>query len=168
MPRPVGGGDLKVDTDPPLRQLARVLRQADAELAKELGAINKRFGTVVVARAQGELASLGGVHAAAAAKALKPSAARGGVNIATVASARVPFGLAAVWGAQKRTGWNAGNTTANLPPWVGNQWAAGERKGKPYGLGDAVNRELDPLIDAYFTAVDDLLDRAFTGRRTAA
>ena len=85
--------------------------------------------------------------------------ARGGV-----AGARLTIGdtnaYAAFWGAKQRTGWNAGNSTPNLPEWVGNSWKVGG-PGGPYAINPAIRNHMDDILKAYREGIDALMDEAF-------
>jgi hypothetical protein len=71
---------------------------------------------------------------------------------------------AAIWGAKKRTGWNA--RRRNLggapqhPKWVGSGWDVGGAGG-PRGINDAIRHDKEQIFERYLEMVDDLSKRAF-------
>lgn len=72
--------------------------------------------------------------------------------------------VAVVMGAKRRFGWYrnpryADSAGRQFNEWVGNQWVPGERGGKPYFIGDALNAAVPEaekvLLDAYEQAAAD-------------
>lgn len=57
-------------------------------------------------------------------------------------------------GAKRRFGWYAKKQFARsagrqFPRWVGNQWEPGMTSGKPYHIGDAINRAVPKILDMF-------------------
>lgn len=87
------------------------------------------------------------------------------VGRGTVTGARIqinnPDAYAAFWGAKQRSGWNVGNSTPNLPRWVGNSWDVGVAGQGPYAINDTIADRMDDIVRAYREGIDELTAEAF-------
>lgn len=73
-------------------------------------------------------------------------------------------GNAAIWGAKKRTGWNAGRRNRGgrpqHPKWVGNSWDVGG-SGGPRGINDAIRHDLPHIERRFLEVAAEVARRAF-------
>lgn len=146
-----------------LREFQKELRQIDPKMLNELRAVHRKVSDLVGDRARAAMAG-GGRQAAKAAKGVKSRATSKSAFIETVP--KPPFALGVIWGQTRRSGWYARrryteSTGRQFEPWVGNQWDPGDFGGKPYFIGEAINRSLDDVEDIYLDGIDDLARRAF-------
>jgi len=146
-----------------LDEFRRELRRVDSKMGNEVRKIHRRVADLVADRAKA--AAMSGVpQASRAAGAIKARASNKSAKIETVS--RPPFALGVFWGQRQRSGWYANpryaaSTGRQFDDWVGNQWDPGEHGGKPYFIGDAINRSLDEVDDIYLDGIDELARRAF-------
>lgn len=146
-----------------LKEFRNQLRRVDPSLQNELRKVHRRVSDLVADRTKAAMRG-GGRQAAKAAPAVKARAASGSAFIDTVG--KPPFALGVIWGQRRRSGWYAASRYADsgerqFSPWVGNQWDPGESGGRPYFLGDAVDRSLDEIDEIYLEGIDELTRRAF-------
>lgn len=158
-----------VDTNPPLRTIARNLRAIEPGYAKRLGKINKTAGDVIVSAAKGRSGELPSRYAKAR-EGFASSATAAYVKIAVRNTKRVPYALGAVLGTKhdlprKRTragqlvevsGWN------QFPSWVGNQWTPGS-SGGPRALNPAIAAKLDEVLGLHARALEELFEQIDRG-----
>jgi hypothetical protein len=125
---------------------------------KTLSRTNKRYGQVIVSEAQSRL------HGASASKNIKASAGLTGISIIVSNTSAVPWTLADIWGAKKRTGWYAAERyeggAPQHPPWVGNSWTVGSRGEGPYGVNAAIADKLDEVMDGWAEDIQQLMNEA--------
>jgi hypothetical protein len=128
--------------------------------------------------AESNLAAMGGQQAAAA-KRVQGVASSVDIKVKVSNTSSVPFALAAVWGAKRRTGWYAQakyaqrggvagrvirralgrhNNGQQFKPWVGSSWQVGERGEGPYGLNDAIASKIDEAVDAQADGIENLMN----------
>lgn len=70
-----------------------------------------------------------------------------------------PRSLGVFMGAKRRFGWYAKRQFAEsagrqFPRWVGNQWEPGMSSGKPYHIGDAINRAVPRIVEMFGDEVE--------------
>lgn len=137
--------DLRHAADP--KAARREFKKADVMIAKEVAPIAAGFAR-----------GYGGETAHFAARI------RGGATAKGAYLAVNPKGNAAVWGAKKRTGWNARpvkpGAKAQHPPWVGNTWQVGG-PGGPRGLNDAIRERSERIVAHYGEAIGHVAAQAF-------
>ncbi len=148
-----------------LREFAAELRQLQnsRRWLQELGKSQREIATKVAGWSRFAAASMGGPqrHFASA------IVGRGGVSGAKIQIADEQA-FAAFWGAKKRTGWNVGNDTPNLPQWVGNSWDVGVAGQGPYAINDTIAKRTDEILRMYGEAIDQITADAFDyGNRTS-
>lgn len=155
--------NLGVTTDPPLRQVARALKDADPEARKRLGKEHKRLAKVITDDSKTKASGLGGVHSKAA-SAIRPSASATELKITVNASGSHPEALVAFFGAKARTGWYAraryAASTPQHPAWIGADWDPGDNDG-PYAIGDSIREHLDDVIEGELDVLEAIWDAAF-------
>lgn len=125
----------------------------------ELGRLNRTIARQAADDAQAEARAMGGPqrHFADAIKGYG-SAAAARIRIADERA------NAAFWGAKQRTGWNAGNRTANQPDWVGASWDVAVRGQGPIAINDAIADKADEYAAAYADGFIEISGRAFPDR----
>lgn len=132
-----------------LSQFRRDLRQLEngQRWVKELAGENRGIAHEAAGWVRSEAQAMGGPqrHFASAIRGYGSTAG------ASIRVAR-PEANAAFWGAKKRTGWNAGNDTPNLPPWVGNTWEAAGFGG-PYAINTVLRQREDWIVERFDAAV---------------
>jgi hypothetical protein len=84
------------------------------------------------------------------ASAVRPVATRSSASVRTSPTKRAPDALARLWGTKRRAGWYSwprydDSETAQFPRWVGNRWQPGEQGGKPYFIGEPINRTTEEI-----------------------
>lgn len=138
------------------------------EFRRELKAMDSRWGPAL-RRTFLEVAN----RVAGAADAAAPSRVKGSIRgrgtqrgAFVDVVARRGDEIAVVMGAKGRFGWYAaprysGSSGRQFAPWVGNQWVPGETGGKPYFIGDPINREVEPALETLADGIEDLARRAF-------
>lgn len=141
-----------------LREFRRELRAltGDSTWTRALGQANRTVAADAAVWAQMEALGMGGVWAHfAGAIAGRASATEARLQITREANA-------AFWGAQNRTGWNAGNEgRPQHPEWVSNSWDVAVAGQGPYALNEALADNVDEIIDLFGDALDDLARQAF-------
>lgn len=153
MPK-VRTGDVQVEG---LRELSRVLKNMDNDLARELRGANKDAAQVAADAAQVRARAQGG----AAAKGVTSIRASAGLRSASVGfgGARAPWMAGAEFGAnrdrqrQRSTGTYIGYR--QFQPWRGTGRTAG------YFVYPAIRANEERIIDQYTQALDALLRRTF-------
>lgn len=148
-----------------LKEFRRQLREIDRELTKELRVINKKVADEAAAKAKDIASGMGGVQARAA-SAIRGKANQRDARIGVLATGRNAMANVAFWGAKRRTGWYsagryASSSTPQHPEWVGNSWDVGAAGQGPYAINEAINRNLDALLDIFRDGIEDLARRAF-------
>lgn len=153
-----------IDTNPPLREVAKNLRAAGKEHARRLGQLNKTAGQLIADDAKSKAAG-GGGQLANAVPGIKASATQRYVKIVVANTKTAPYAVGAVMGAHhglerivfrggtgyRVAGWN------QLPPWVGNQWVPGEAGG-PRAVSPAIRENLETVLEMH----GDLLEELWT------
>lgn len=178
--------DFGIRSDPPLKDLAKALKEADAALARKLGRANKSATADMVETARGNARSMGGLPGKAA-DAINPSATRTAVQIVVANTPARPWALVAFLGAKARTGWYAWSCydedwrpSAGIEkrrweikkppvgapqhlPWVGNMWEAGAGNygSEPYAINPAIRSHLPKLLEEYGLVFEELFNEAF-------
>lgn len=142
-----------------LAELRRQLRQMEnpRRWTTELTRSQREIAKQVAAWSQGTARAMGGPQGHFA-SAISGRANQRGAYVGV----RNPAANAAFWGAKQRTGWNAGNSTPNLPEWVGNSWAAGVAGQGPYAINDTIARHMGDILRTYGDAVDRIWGEATT------
>ena len=125
----------------------KAMKQADRIIAQEIAPIAQ-------ARARGH----GGSTAHFA------GMIRGGANAKGAYLTARPASNAAIWGAKKRTGWNARHVKPGAKPqhpaWVGASWQVGG-PGGPRGINDAIREKQERIVRHYGEVIDYLASGAF-------
>lgn len=144
-----------------LPEFRRELRKLDNPRVwtKELGTIQRDLAKAVLRWSQAEAAGSDG--ATRHRPFIRALSARGNQREARIL-VRNPAANAAFWGAKQRTGWNAGNSTPNQLPWVGNSWTVGHRGQGPYAINAAIADHMDDILREYRERIGDLAARAFS------
>lgn len=150
-----GGPGVRIDGLDEFRKELRKLDDAKT-WTKELSKVHQTIGREVRGWSRGIASGMGGTHAHFAGAI----SGGGGVTGAKVGVGRAEAN-AAFWGAKQRTGWNAGNTAANQPSWVGANWEVGAPGQGPYAMNQAIHSHLDDIIDDVGRGVDHVSRRAF-------
>jgi len=139
-----------------LDDLRKALKRIDKELGKELRQVWLRAAKMVAARAE----------------AAAPSRAKGVIKgRATQRAAFVritPKGgdeLGVFLGQTQRSGWYGWHRyrpaeARQFRPWIGNQWDPGETGGRPYFIGEPINRATDEVVDMIADGVVAVARRA--------
>lgn len=140
-----------IDTNPPLKQVAKQLRKADKELAKEFGKVNQKAADKIAKTAKSKAEGDGGVEAKASA-AIKASRTAGAVKVTVSSAGAHPYALGAFLGAK---------AYPQFADWVGTDWEPGG-DGGPYALNPAIREELPGVLADYGDAVEEFWDHAFT------
>lgn len=140
-----------------LRQWLGFLSDAELNFKPYLSRVHRDLAKEVAADAQGAARALGGVHRKAA-PAISGRGTMAGAKIGLGRAKSIPFAGAALWGAKQTTGWNAGGTSPNLPPWVGTGWDVGG-PGGPYAINETIRRQTDDIVRRYGDGLDDLARR---------
>lgn len=152
--------NIGVSTKPPLKALAKDLRDTDKSLARGLGREHKRLGKIITDDSKSNASQLGGVHDKASG-GIKPSASATEIKVIVDAGGAYPMALVAFFGAKAYTGWYGKPQYFDSPPqhpeWIGADWDPTEGDG-PYAIGDAVRDNLDDVLEAEL----DVLEQAFT------
>lgn len=160
-----------VRTEPPLRELAKTLRDADKIAAKELGKTHRRLGKTITDDAKKRAAGLPHGAQRMATKAFKPSSTATELKVIIDGGGTSPMALAAYLGARSRSGWYSAEKYSNSsgrqhPKWIGNQWTPGDTAAdKPYAIGEAIDEHLDEVIDGWLDALESVFDQAFGSNR---
>lgn len=138
-----------------LKEFRKALRVVDGDFAKELTKIQRELAKWLAPQAQAAAAAEGGVTRHFAGKISGKGNATGArLEVQSVANA-------AIWGAKKTTGWNAGQgRTPNQPRWVGSSFEVGGAGG-PYGINAAIRVHLTEIDQRYLQGIDELARRAF-------
>lgn len=140
-----------------LDEFRRELRAIDSGWARELTRTHRELGQWLAPRAQGAASAMGGPQAHFAGK-IKGRGTQAGARLEIAHEAN-----AALWGAEKRTGWNQGHQGApQHPKWVGSGWEPGG-PGGPYGINDTLRSDGPEIVERFGDMVDDLASRAFPG-----
>lgn len=143
------------------KELRAALRATGSAWPKELRKGYKRISDHVADAGRRRATSLGGVHALSA-PGIRPYATQTNASVG-VREGRVE--AVGIWGAKKHTGWYARERYASSPPqhpeWVGNNWEPATVGQGPYGLNDALAREVPWVLDAFADVVLDVTGRAF-------
>lgn len=84
-----------------------------------------------------------------------PSSEAAAINIVR----NPPRSLGVFMGAKRRFGWYAKKQFAEskgrqFPNWVGNQWEPGMSNGKPYHIGDAINRSVPIIMEMFADEIE--------------
>lgn len=114
-----------------------------------------------------ELAGSGTRQQQVAIDAIRGKATNTMARIGVTASRRVPFALAAVWGAYKKSGWYADplkyrqSTASQFSPWVGKSWDVAVAGEGPYGINPALAQHLPDILDFYQQGLDRISAKAF-------
>lgn len=136
------------------KELKAGLRSADTGMARELTKVQRELAQWLAPQAQAAAGAEGGSTRHFAGKISGRGTQAGArLEVASVANA-------AFWGAKQRTGWNAGNATANQKPWVGAGWDAGG-PGGPYAMNPTIARNLPQIEERYGDGLAELLRNAF-------
>lgn len=144
-----------------------------SELKRDLKATGSDpVWTKALAKANREVARDVAVWSASAAQSLGgPFAHFAGdiVGRGTQTGARVevrPRANATFWGAEKRTGWNAGHGGApQHPKWVGASWRPGG-PGGPYAINPTIETHGPQIDQRFLNNIDDITRQAFTDGAT--
>lgn len=140
-----------------LDEFRRELKRIDKTFGKELRQVHLKVAKLVTARAQS-------AAPARVSKSVRPKATQKAAAIRVTANP--PYALGVFWGMRRRSGWYAarryrGSSGRQFEPWVGNQWDPGEQGGKPYYIGDAINRSVNDVIELFGDEIERLAGRAF-------
>jgi len=136
----------------------RALDTMPANMQAQLSATHGAITNIVVTRAR-----------AAAPGYLKSAIQPGGYNAARAEFFLLPnppYAGPHFFGKGGRSGWYAapqyrGSTGLQFQPWVGAIWVPGEEPGKPYFIGDAVNKAVQEIAIYYMKAADRAAKPAF-------
>lgn len=142
-----------------LRRFTRELNKVDRELGREMRQVHLRVAGLVADRSRAAASSR-------ASRGIKPKATQRAARLQVVS--KPEYALAFYLGTRRRSGWYARkrydrSKGRQFRPWVGNQWEPGETGGKPYFIGDAINRSLDEVIEIYDEGITELARKAFPG-----
>lgn len=140
-----------VDTDPPLKDVARNLRKAEPKLAKEFAKVNQKGADRIAKTGQSLAHADGGVEAHAA-DAIKASRSAGAVKVVVSSRGAHPEALGAFLGAK---------AYPQFPDWVGVGWVPGG-EGGPYALNPAIRQELPGMLTDYGHAVEEFWAESFS------
>lgn len=138
-----------------LREFRSELRRVD--LHKDLRVANKLIADLVADKARGAAPE-------SLKKAIRPRGTQRGAFVDLVA--RPPRALGVFLGMRRRSGWYAHprysqSRGRQFAPWVGNQWVPGATGGKPYFVGEPINRAIPQAIDLLGDEIEQLAKRAF-------
>lgn len=159
----------KVITVEGLREFRKALKEAGDQFPKELKAAHLDVANIAARVSQSEARRMGGVQAKAAAS-LRGSgtATQARLQIKPSKSKRNATAMAnvAFWGAKKRTGWYAKKRFADSPkpqhmPWIGNTWDVMDQSQGPYAINKALHAHQGDIYQAFDSAIDRLIGRAF-------
>lgn len=128
------------------------LLNAGKTWTKELSKLSRKVSRSVVMWSRGEATGM----QAHFARNIRGAGGAAGARITIDRVANAAF-----WGAKQRTGWNAGNGTANQPDWVGASWQVGVAGQGPYAINQAIADHMDEIIEMYGEGIDDITSRAF-------
>lgn len=149
-----------------LKEFRKALKAADASYPKEIAKLHREIARLVQPRAVGAAKAVGGAAGHFASSI---------VAAGSQASARIvvaPKANAAIFGASKRLGWNAGWRNGVLTeradnggrpqsrPWVGSSWEPGGAGG-PYGVNPAIRASLGDIDRLAGDGMEDLYRKAF-------
>lgn len=143
----VGGRAVEVGG---LKDLARALKQIDAELPKQLRKAGLAVAKLVADEAQ-QRARSGTPTQRKAAAAIKAQAGAAKAAIAVKPTTAIPFALGAFFGAKA---W------PQFEPWVGASWTAGG-PGGPAAINPAIAALDDQILAVYAETVDEITRQAF-------
>lgn len=150
-----------------LDDFRRTLKAMGPQWAKALLDAHKQVSERGAEWSRWELAGTGTRQQQLAIDAIRGKATQKWARIGVTASRRVPWALAAVWGAYKKTGWYADpvkykqSTASQFQPWVGNSWDVAVAGGGPYGINPALAQHLPDILDFYKKMLDDISAKAF-------
>lgn len=149
-----------------LDEFRRALKAMGPEWSKMLLEVHKQVANRGAEWSRWELAGSGTRQQQMAIGQIKGKATEKAARISVSASGRVPWALAAVWGAKRRSGWYADikykqATASQFQPWVGKSWDVAVAGQGPYGINPALAAHLQDILDFYQKGLDDLTAKAF-------
>jgi len=149
-----------------LREFRAALRASMAQAPELLEDAHKKLADKAADLARARARGMGGVQARAA-SAIGGRGDEQAARISVLPSRVDKFGNVAFWGAIRHSGWYANprydGSTAQHPPWVGNDWDVAVAGQGPYAINDALAEHLDELLEFYEQMLDELSDGPFPG-----
>jgi len=145
---PLGGRAIEVRG---LKDLARDLKQIDAELPKQLRKAALTVAKLVQAEAQSQAQAATPTQRKAAA-AIRASASAAKASIAVRPTSAIPFAFGAFFGAKR---------FKQFEPWVGSAWKAGADGEGPYAINPAISVLEGAIRTVYTEALDEVTRQAF-------
>ncbi len=150
-----------------LDEFRKALKEMGPEWPKMLLQVHKDVSERGAEWSRWELASSGTRQQKMAIDAIRGKATEKEARIGVTASQRVPWALAAVWGAYRKTGWYADplkykqSTARQFSPWVGNSWDVAVAGEGPYGINPALAAHLPDILEFYEQGLDRITAQAF-------
>lgn len=127
-----------VETNPPLKDVARRAKASGKEVEKKLAKVNRDAAWEIVKEARRNAYDMGGVHEKAA-NAIKPANRRTAIALLATTTSQHPYALVAFLGAKRRTGWYG--------------WRRYDKR-KSWGAGELSRRRRRLAVDTFTNEVD--------------